>query len=424
MAAAEAVRGSPETLLVVGGGIAGLTTALEAAEVGHDVILVERNPYLGGRVAQLYEYFPKLCPPACGLEINFRRLRDNERITVLTMAEVERVEGGPGAYAVTVREAPRFVNEKCTACGECARVCPIEVDDDFNYGLGKRKAAYLPHDMCHPLRYVIDAAHAGDPRLQACVEACKYGAIDLHMQPVTHTVQAGAIVYATGWKPYDARKLDNLGFGEHADVITNVMMERLASPDGPTAGRILRPSDQAPVASVGFVQCAGSRDEKHLPYCSAVCCLASLKQAMYVREKHPEAEVHIFYIDIRSPGRLEDFYVKAQGDPKLHLHRGKVAKVGRRAGAAALTVEAEDTLTGAITVQDVDLVVLATGLVPETAALPPGAQNARDAFGFLPAAGAGGVIASGCATQPLEVSACIQEATGAALQAILALGKE
>jgi quinone-modifying oxidoreductase subunit QmoA len=358
------------------------------------------------------------------MEINFRRIRENPKIRVLTLAEIESVSGAPGDFTVTIRENPRFVSEKCTACGECELVCTIEVDDPFNYGLGKRKAAYLPFEMSYPLRYVIDPAHAGDPRMQACVDACKYGAIDLQDQPRTHTVKAGAIVYATGWQPYDARKLDNLGFGQYPDVITNVMMERLAATAGPTGGKLVKPSDGGEIKSVAFVQCAGSRDENHLPYCSAVCCLASLKQAMYVREKLPEADVHVFYIDIRAPGRYEDFYVKAQGEPKIRFHRGKVAKVGRRAGATALTVEAEDTMTGAITTADVDLVVLAVGMVPETAKMPADRASVRDAYGFLPAGADGGIVAAGCATQPLEVAATVQEATGAALQAILALGKE
>jgi heterodisulfide reductase subunit A-like polyferredoxin len=424
MAAAELERGSPRTMLVVGGGIAGITAAVEAAEVGHEVILVEKRPYLGGRVAQFYHYFPKLCPPSCGLEINFRRIKQSENITILTQAEVESISGGPGAYQVTIKQQPRFVNERCTACGDCEKACDIEVDDDYNYGLAKRKAVYLPHKMAFPYRYVVDARYAADPRMQTAADACQYDAIDLQEQPRTYQLTVGTVVCATGWKPYDATKLDRLGYNDSPDVITNVEMERLAAPDGPTAGKVLRPSDGKEIGSIAFVQCAGSRDENHLPYCSAVCCLASMKQTSYVRELYPEADIHIFYIDIRSPGRLEDFYNRVKADEKVHWHRGKVGRVAPRNGR--LVVEAEDTLTGNISTAETDLVVLATGMVPETDGLPAGAPVALDENGFVrtdDAAGTG-IVGAGTCTQPLEVSCTIQDATGAALKGILQLGKE
>jgi quinone-modifying oxidoreductase subunit QmoA len=410
-------------MLVIGGGIAGMTAAIEAAEVGRDVVLVERNPYLGGRVAQFYHYFPKQCPPHCGLEINLRRIKQNDRIRVLTQAQVTQVSGRPGAFEVTIEQQPRFVNERCTACGACAEACEIEIEDPFEYGLGKRKAIDLPYGMAFPYRYHVDPRYAGDARMRKAAEACVYEAIELDMPPRTHRLQVGSIVAATGWHPYDATKLDNLGYAENADVITNVEMERLAAPDGPTRGQIVRPSDGAAVSSVAFVQCAGSRDENHLPYCSAVCCLASMKQAQYVRDNHPDAAVHIFYIDIRSPGRLEDFYTKTQADEKVHFHRGKVAKVLRK--GTQLQLEAEDTLTGKITTASVDLIVLAVGLVPETDALPAGVRAVRDEMGFLTAdTECDGLIAAGTCTQPLEVSCTIQDATGAALKGLLQLGRE
>jgi quinone-modifying oxidoreductase subunit QmoA len=421
--AAELNGGSPQTLLVVGGGIAGMTTAIEAAEVGRDVILVERRPYLGGRVAQFYHYFPKLCPPTCGLEINFRRLKRNKRVLVLTQAEVTRINGGPGNYQVTIQQNPRFVNEKCTACGECEKVCEIELEDEYNYGLAKRKAISLPHGMAFPYFFYVESEFATDPRMQKCVEACQYDAIDLSMQAVSREVTVGSIVYATGWKPYDATRIENLGYAVCEDVITNVEMERFAAPDGPTGGKILRRSDGSEIGSIAFVQCAGSRDEDHLPYCSTVCCLASMKQAQYVREAHPEAQIHIFYIDLRSPGRLEDFYNRVKEDDKIQFHRGKVGKVAKKNGQ--LSLQAEDTLTGKITTAEVDMVVLATGMVPETEALPESAPVSQDELGFIRTnEAATGIIGAGTCTQPLEVSCTIQDATGAALKGILQLGKE
>ncbi|MBW2331845.1 MAG: CoB--CoM heterodisulfide reductase iron-sulfur subunit A family protein [Deltaproteobacteria bacterium] len=361
---AEQKKGS---ILVVGGGISGLTATLEAAEVGYEVFLVEQNPYLGGRVAQLKHYFPKLCPPTCGLEINFRRIKDNPRISFYTMAEVQNISGGPGNYNVTVKINPRYVNEKCTCCGECEKVCMTKLPDEFNFDMGTTKGAYLPHEMAFPMRYVISPKILGTDDAKRAVEACKYDAIDLNMQPRTVNLNVGAIIWATGWKPYDASKIDNLGF-EYPNVITNMMMERLASLNGPTGGKILRPSDNKKISKIGFVQCAGSRDENHLPYCSYICCMASLKQATYVREQYPEAQIYVFYIDIRAPGqRYEKFYKKIKEDENIFLIKGKVAEVQEDPSTKDITVVAENAVSGEKVQETVDMAVLATGMVPNTA---------------------------------------------------------
>jgi quinone-modifying oxidoreductase subunit QmoA len=403
--------------LVVGGGIAGMTAAIETAELGKKVILVERNPSLGGRVAALSQYFPKLCPPTCGMEINLKRMRLNPNVRVLTLAEVEKVSGSAGDFEVQIRLNPRYVNEKCTCCGECEKVCEIERDDAFNHGLAKTKAVYLPHLMAYPPRYVVDPEYVGDDQMKKCVEACEYDAIELDMQPRTITVNVGAIVWATGWKPYDATRLENLGFGRYPNVITNVMMERYASENGPTEGKISRPSDGGEIAKIGFVQCAGSRDENHLPYCSSVCCLASMKQATYVREQYPDAEIYIFYIDIRSPGRMEDFYTKVQEDEKFIFHRGKVGKITESSNNS-LILEAENTLTGEIERTEVDMAVLATGMVPNTTAEPPPLDTALDEFGFIAPDAVTGIVGAGVAMRPVDVATAVQDATGAALKAI------
>ena len=404
--------------LVVGGGIAGMTTAIETAEINRQVILVEQKPTLGGRVASSVQYFPKLCPPTCGIEINLRRIRGNQNIRVLTLAEVEKVTGKPGDFEVTIKLSPRFVNEKCTGCGECEKVCEIERDNDFNYGLDKNKAIYLPHVMAYPMRYVVDPAFAKDERMKKCADACEYGAIDLDMEPRTITAKVGAIVWATGWKPYDATKIENLGFGKIPNVITNVIMERLASDNGPTGGKIQRPSDKKEITKIGFVQCAGSRDENHLPYCSTICCMASMKQATYIREQYPEAEVHMFYIDVRSPGRWEDFYVARQGDEKIHFHRGKVARITEVSDSGNVILEAENTLTGEMTRTEVDMAVLATGMVPNNVDKMPPLDTILDDFGFVAPDGDNGLVAVGVAARPIDVSGSVQEGTGAALKAV------
>ncbi len=416
---AEDKKGS---ILVVGGGISGLTATLEAAEVGYEVILVEQNPYLGGRVAQLKHYFPKLCPPTCGLEINFRRIKDNPWITFYTMAEVENISGGPGNYDVTIKINPRYVNEKCTCCDDCAKACIAKIPNEFNFEMNSTKGAYLPHEMAFPMRYIISPKIIGTEDAKRCVEACKYDAIDLEMQPQTVNLKVGAIIWATGWKPYDASKIDNLGF-EYRNVITNMMMERLAAPNGPTNGRVSRPSDNMSVSRIAFVQCAGSRDENHLPYCSYICCMASLKQATYVREQYPEAKIYIFYIDVRAPGqRYEKFYKKIKEDKNIFLIKGKVAEVQEDPSSRDITVVAENAVTGEKIQETVDMAVLATGMVPNTAdtKLPGGVKCDPDGFVISDLA-AGGMFATGCAAKPLDVTSSNQHATGVALKAIQTL---
>ncbi|HUV49915.1 MAG TPA: CoB--CoM heterodisulfide reductase iron-sulfur subunit A family protein [Anaerolineae bacterium] len=411
------------SILVVGGGISGLTTTLEAAEVGYEVFLVEKNPYLGGRVAQLNQYFPKLCPPTCGLEINFKRIKDNPRIKVFTLGEVEKVEGTPGNYNVTVKLSPRFVNEDCTACNECVGVCPVERNSAFNFNIDKTKAIYRPFELSFPMRYVVDPSVCKGSECNKCVEACKYNAIDLNAEAKTINLNVGAIVWATGWEPYDAAKIDNLGFGKYQNIITNMMMERLAAPNGPTKGQILRPSDSKAPESIAFVQCAGSRDENHLPYCSYICCMASLKQTTYIRAQYPDAKIYVYYIDVRSPGqRYEKFYKQIKEDKNVFFIKGKVAEVGEDPGSRNITVVAENAVTGEKIRQEVDMVVLATGMQPtaKNVKLPADLKYSDDGF-IINDFEKGGMFAAGCANKPADVVSSNQNATGMALKAIQTL---
>jgi len=402
-------------ILVVGGGISGITAAVEAAEVGAEVILIEKEPSLGGRVAQLRYYFPKLCPPNCGLEINYRRIKTNPRIKVYTMTEIAEISGEKGNYKVKAVVKPRYVNDNCTACGECEKVCEGERVSEFDFGLRKTKAIYLPHPMAFPMKYVLDKSALAPGDLERIMSACKYNAIDPDMKEETLEFEVGAIIWATGWKPYDATKLDNLGYGKYANVITNMQMERLASPWGPTGGKILRPSDQSFPKRVAFVQCAGSRDENHLPYCSYICCLASLKQSLYLAEQDPEAEALIFYIDIRTPGRYEKFLRRAQNEARINFIKGKVAKIEEDPETKDLIVTAEDILSGKKIHEKVNLVVLALGMQPSIAGINIKGLEV-DENGFV--ISENGIIACGCAKMPLDVMTSNETATGAALKAI------
>ena len=404
---------SNNSILVVGGGFAGITAALEAAELGYEVYIVETNPYLGGRVAQLNQYFPKLCPPSCGLEIQFQRIINNPNVKVITMASVDSVSGSKGNYDVKLTQRPRYVNEKCTACGDCEKATSTKVDSEFDFGTGKRGLAYKTHPFMHPMRYVIDAENASDSELSAIKGACSYDAVDLDDAAKAIDLNVGAIVVATGWKPYDVSNLTNLGGGALKNVVTNMQFERLAAPNGPTGGKIMRPSDGEEPKKIAFVQCAGSRDQNHLNYCSYICCMASLKHVRYVRERS-DANVTVFYIDLRTPGRYDKFKVATEADEKLSLVKGKVAGIVEDAAGNPI-VTVENALTGIKSEEKFDMVVLATGMEPSTAGLQVPA-GAVDADGFV--IDGEGIIAAGCAKQPLDVMKTAQSGTAAAMKAI------
>jgi len=414
-----------QTILVVGGGISGMSAALEAAECGKQVILVEKNPSVGGRVAQLYKYFPKLCHPKCGLEINLRRTKANKNLRLMTLTEVTAVEGEPGNYQVTLKKHPRYVNENCTACGECARAVEAEFDDEYNYGLAKRKGAYLPHNLAYPQRYVIDPRILGTPDAEKAKAACKYDAIDLDMQPEETTITVGAIIWATGWRPYDANKIQPYGYDRYPNVITSVEFERMADPFGPTGGRILRPSDGKEAKDVAFIQCAGSRDRNHLKHCSRICCMASLKQTTYLREKYgDDYKASIYYIDIRAIDRIDDFHRKVKEDPNTRFIKSKVASITE-------DKETRNPILHGVDVEGYhrysnphDLVVLAIGMEPS---VPADAFPAKVTFneeGFIvPDEANGAIFAAGCSEDALDVNRAVQSATAGALHAIQVINR-
>ncbi len=409
-------KSTSSELLVVGAGIAGITSAVEAAETGVSVILIEKNPYIGGKVAQFSQYFPKLCPPSCGLEINLRRLRTNPLITLYTLAEVTNIIKTDEKYKVEVTLKPRYVNNQCTVCGDCVPVCPEKRKNEFNYLMDETKSIYIPYENAYPQKYLIDMNTCKGSSCNKCVEECKYNAIDLNEKEKRITLEVNSVIWSTGWEPYDAKKLDTLGYGEYPDVVTNVMIERMAAPDGPTKGQILRPSTNEKINSIAFIQCAGSRDENHLEYCSSVCCLASLKHAKYIRERYPDAEIHFHYIDIRANGLLEDFYNSVKKDEKLHFHRGKVAKVFKDPATGKLILESENTLSGNLMQNAVEMVVLATGM-ESTAKNSPVDKTLLDSNGFFHSNG-NGIIGCGVSGSPKDVSSAVQDATGSVLKAI------
>ncbi|MEE9209900.1 MAG: FAD-dependent oxidoreductase [Kiloniellales bacterium] len=412
-----------QTIAVIGGGIAGITAAVEVAETGYEVVLLEKGPALGGRVTRLNRYFPKLCHPTCGLEINYQRIKKTPRLKIMTMAEVESVSGSRGDYKLAVKTRPRFVKANCTACGACAEAAETEVPDPFNYGMSKVKAAYLPHEHAFPMRYVVAPEVIGTPEADRIAAACPVGAVDLDEQESRFELNAGAVIWATGWRPYDASKIEVYSYGACPDIITNVEMERLANHDGPTGGRIVRPSDGEPAKKVAMIQCAGSRDINHLPYCSMICCLASLKHAAYLREQYADAEVDIYYIDIRAHDKMSAFYDRVRSDPQVSFIKSKpghivVGEDGRP------VVCGEHTVDRGIYQNPYDLVVLATGMEPSLGAgFAAPAELEKDDYGFIvPAVGGdGGQFSAGVASGPIDVALSTQSATAAALKAIQAI---
>ena len=415
---------SNETIVVVGGGISGMTSALEAAECGKQVILIEKNASLGGRVAQLHKYFPKMCHPTCGMEINLQRAKRNRNLRILTMAEVTEVTGESGDYSLKVSLKPRYINENCTACGECEKVVEAEFDDEFNYGMSKRKGAYLPHNMAYPQRFVLDANIIGTDDATKAKEACKYDAIDLDMQEEVIDLKAGAIIWATGWQPYDASKIQPYGYDRFENVITNVEFERLMDPQGPTGGKLVRPSDGKEAKNVAFIQCAGSRDRNHLRHCSRICCMASLKQTKYVRSAFPEdSKVTIYYIDIRAIDRFEDFYKSVQDDEGVTFIKSKVANIIKDKDDNPV-LKGVDTEGYNRYETPYDLVILATGMQPsvDKSAFPIDIVINQDGF-IEPDENNGAIFAAGSTADALDVNRSVQHATAAALRAIPVVNK-
>lgn len=408
-----------ETIMVVGGGISGLTAALEAAECGKQVLLLEKSSSVGGRVGQLYKYFPKLCHPTCGLEIQYRRLKANKNVRLLTMAEVTNVAGESGNYTVSVKVAPRFVNENCTACGACGEAVEAEFDDEHNYGMMKRKGAYLAHNMAYPQRYVLDPAIIGTDDADKAKGACKYDAIDLDMAEQELTLSVGAVIFATGWKPYDAAKIQPYGYDRYQNVITNVEFERMLDPFGPTGGKIQRPSDGAAPKNIAFIQCAGSRDHNHLKHCSRICCMATLKQTTYIKgQLGDDCKSTIYYIDIRAIDRIDDFQKMVEADENVSFVKSKVANIVK-SGDDNVILNGVDTEGYNRYANEHDLVVLATGM---ESSLPEGIfpeGTVINEHNFIDADESNGAIfGAGCSSDALDVNRAVQNSTAAALRAI------
>ncbi len=426
------------SVLVVGGGIAGIQAALDVADAGLKVYLVERDPSIGGKMAQLSETFPTLDCPQCILTPKMTQLAHHPNATLLTYSEIEEVSGSAGNFRVKLRRKTTYVDwNKCVGCGACMRVCPVEVPSEYEAGLASRKAAYIPFPQAVPNKAVIDPDNC--LRLKygkgcgLCEKECPAGAINFEDRDKFEEIEVGAIIVATGFDVMDAFNFAEYK-GRHKDVITGLQFERLLAPSGPTQGKVVRPSDGRVPKKVAFIQCVGSRDpENWNPYCSKICCMYTAKQALLYKEVVPEGQAYIFYIDIRADGKgYEEFIHRAMSEQRIIYIRGKVGKVYEEGDK--LKVVAVDTLTGKRIEIDADLVVLATAAVPSdgTQDLAKKLRIQLSEGGWLKEAHLklrpvetllGGIYIAGAAQYPKDITDTVAQASAAAAKAISFLSR-
>ncbi|HSB65280.1 MAG TPA: CoB--CoM heterodisulfide reductase iron-sulfur subunit A family protein [Anaerolineales bacterium] len=361
----------PDTL-VVGGGIAGIQAALEIADAGYHVVMVEREPSIGGHMAQFDKTFPTLDCSACILTPKMVDVGNHPNITLLTWAEVTHVDGYVGNFQVTIRQKPRYVNtELCTGCGICQEKCPKKVVDEvFEAGLGYRKAVYTPFPQAVPKYPVIDHENCTffqKGTCKACEKFCPTNAIDFNQQETMLQIDVGQIILATGYDLFDARRIPQYGYGRLANVFSSLEFERLTNAAGPTGGKVFLRDGVTVPQTIGIVHCVGSRDKNYNNYCSSICCMQSLKFAHLAHEK-TGAEVYNFYIDIRTPAKAYDEFYQRIMEEGTHFVRGRVAEItdaARNPGEEGkLIIQAEDTLIGKQRRIPVDMVVLSAGLEP------------------------------------------------------------
>ena len=436
--------------LVIGAGISGMQAALDIANSGYEVILVEKEPSIGGHMAQLSETFPTLDCSQCILTPRTVEVGQHPNIKLLTLSEVVDVEhivseavGGedeeqlsaspPDGFRVRVKRHPRYVIEdKCTACGDCAEVCPVVVPNEFDRGLAARRAIYIPSPQAVPAVYRLDPnACLGLFPLACgkCAEACDVGAIDYDMQPEIQEMDVGAIIVATGYELYQNKAVAAYEYMSHPNVMDGLEFERILSATGPTGGKVVRPSDRKVPKEIVFVQCAGSRNPEHgVPYCSKICCMYTAKHAILYKHRVPDGQVYIFYMDIRAGGKgYEEFVNRAMEEDDTVYIRGRVSKVFPKNGD--VMVWGVDTLTGRKVEIRADLVVLASAIIPSAASRQVAQMLGVgvDEFGFYSSenaemtpieSGVPGIFLAGTGLGPQDIPETVAQASGASAKVL------
>ncbi len=429
--------------LVIGGGIAGIQTALDIADAGFPVDIVEKKPTIGGKMAQLDKTFPTLDCAACILTPKMVDVAQNEKIRIFSYSEVEEVKGFVGNFDVKIKKKARYVNEDvCTGCGACTEKCPQKkVPNEFNLGMDNRRAIYIPFAQAVPKVATIDPNYCTmlkTGKCGVCSKVCTAGAIDYKQQDQIIEEKYGAIVVATGFNPISMDKFEEYAYSQSKDVITSLEFERLTNAAGPTAGKLLRPSDLEHPHTIVFVQCVGSRcencAEKGKEYCSKICCMYTAKHAMLVRDKYPDTEVYVFYIDVRTPGKnFDEFYRRAVEEYGVHYIKGMVGKVTPEGNK--LKVQASDLIMNKQVHIDADLVVLAAAIEPDKSARPLATMltASMDTNDFFTEAHpklrpvespTAGVFLSGACQGPKDIPETVSQAGAAASKVIGLLAKD
>jgi heterodisulfide reductase subunit A len=416
------------SVLVVGAGVSGLQVSADLASTGVKVCLVEREPRLGGRAPFLHLLFPTLENATQLTKQLVQKVLNNPNVEVLTHSEIESVEGSPGSFKVQITKRARYVDEtRCTNCGECEKVCPVEVPKRFEAKLSTRKAIYLPSPLAFPCKYLIDketCLHFKDETCHACQDACPEGAVVYEQKPSHEELSADAVVLATGFRQYDAERVGQYKYGVHPNVITGIEFERLCDPSGPTGGKILRVNDKKEPKSVVLLLCVGSRDEKHLRYCCNIGCLNALKHAYYLKQQYgEEVEVYICYTDVRAVTKHgEQFYQKVRASG-VEFINGQPSEI-RQTKNGFLTLDVYDQATSKLLSITADIVVLETGLQPEVS-LGEKLKIAIDQDGFFTErhvqlasneTSRKGVFLAGALQQPMHVYEALMHASAVAMK--------
>ena len=431
--------------LVIGGGIAGIQTALDIADAGFEVDIVEKKPTIGGKMTQLDKTFPTLDCAACILTPKMVDCAQNEKVKIYSYSEVESVSGFVGNFSVKIKKKARFVDEtKCTGCGLCTEKCPMKkVPNEFNLGMNNRSAIYIPFAQAVPKIATIDPDHCNmlkNGKCGLCAKICTAGAINYKQQDEIVEEKYGAIVVATGYNPISLEKYDEFAYSQSKDVITSLEFERLTNAAGPTSGKLLRPSDNEHPHTIVFVQCVGSRcgadDAKGgKSYCSKICCMYTAKHAMLTREKYPDTDVYVFYIDVRTPGKnFDEFYRRAAEQYGVHYIKGMVGKVIPQADGKLL-VQGSDLIANEQLKINADLVVLAAAIEPDKSARPLATMltASMDTNDFFTEAHpklrpvespTAGIFLSGACQGPKDIPETVSQASAAAAKAIGLLCKD
>jgi len=417
--------------LVIGGGVAGLQAALDLAKIGFNVSLIELKPRLGGHVSLLCKIFPTLESAEELSKKLFQSVLEHSNIKVIPYSEIDKAEGSVGDFKVRVLRKARYIDEeKCTACGECEKVCPVSVPKHYEMGIGLRKAAYLPSPHPVPSKYLIDPEHClqfKDGSCHACREACPENAVVYEQEAEKEIVDADIIIVATGFKPYDVTKKSQYKYGVYRNVITGMEYERLCSPNGPTQGKILRIDNKEQPRSVAYILCVGSRDEQNHGYCCRVGCPNALKQAYLLKKQYgSKVEAYVCYTDMRAVGRkAEEFYRNVRESGVTFIH-GEPSEI-RELPDGSLTIDVYDQATSKLLSITTELIVLETEVEPEVG-LQEKLKIPLDEDGFFkevhPQLSGNetpvkGIFLAGAVQEPMNIAEAMTRASAAAARAFI-----